>query len=82
MGDVMTAAALRNAHTPEDKRITFRVGINLWDVIAEPDDIYGDGVNVAARSSAQEPKVCRLTAGGRRIRTSGSASDAKNGLRR
>src|ERR1700738_2571083 len=39
----------RNAETAEDKRITFRVGINLGDVIAEPDDIYGDGVNVAAR---------------------------------
>jgi adenylate cyclase len=39
----------RNADVAEDKRITFRVGINLGDVIAEPDDIYGDGVNVAAR---------------------------------
>jgi hypothetical protein len=42
----------RNAETPEDKRIIFRVGINLGDVIAEPDDIYGDGVNVAARLEA------------------------------
>jgi adenylate cyclase len=42
----------RNAETREDKRITFRVGINLGDVIAEPDDIYGDGVNVAARLEA------------------------------
>jgi adenylate cyclase len=42
----------RNAETVEDKRITFRVGVNLSDVIAEPDDIYGDGVNVAARLEA------------------------------
>src|ERR1700731_2122935 len=42
----------RNAEIPEDKRITFRVGINLGDVIAEEDDIYGDGVNVAARLEA------------------------------
>ena len=42
----------RNADTPEDKRITFPVGINLGDVIAEPNDIYGDGVNVAARLEA------------------------------
>ena len=42
----------RNAETAEDKRITFRVGINLGDVIAEEDDIYGDGVNVAARLEA------------------------------
>src|ERR1700747_3605913 len=39
----------RNADTPEDKRIRFRMGINLGDVIVEPDDIFGDGVNVAAR---------------------------------
>jgi adenylate cyclase len=42
----------RNAETPEDKRITFRLGVNLGDVIAEEDDIYGDGVNVAARLEA------------------------------
>jgi hypothetical protein len=42
----------RNVETIEDKRITFRIGINLGDVIAEEDDIYGDGVNVAARLEA------------------------------
>jgi TolB-like protein/cytochrome c-type biogenesis protein CcmH/NrfG len=42
----------RNAQTSENKRITFRIGINLGDVIAEPDDIYGDGVNIAARLEA------------------------------
>jgi class 3 adenylate cyclase len=50
--EVQRGMAERNAQTPEDKRITFRVGINLGDVIAEPDDIYGDGVNVAARLEA------------------------------
>jgi adenylate cyclase len=50
--EVQRAMADRNAETPEDRRITFRVGINLGDVIAEPDDIYGDGVNVAARLEA------------------------------
>src|SRR5947209_4702145 len=39
----------RNAETPEEKRIEFRVGINLGDVIVEEGDIHGDGVNVAAR---------------------------------
>jgi adenylate cyclase len=39
----------RNADFPEDRRILFRFGINLGDVIAEPGDIHGDGVNVAAR---------------------------------
>jgi adenylate cyclase len=42
----------RNAETAEDKRVTFRVGVNLGDVIAEEDDIYGDGVNIAARLGA------------------------------
>jgi adenylate cyclase len=41
--------AERNAGTPPEKRIEFRVGINLGDVIAEGEDIFGDGVNVAAR---------------------------------
>jgi len=39
----------RNAAVPEDRRITFRIGINLGDVVIEDGDIYGDGVNVAAR---------------------------------
>ncbi len=34
---------------PEDRRIEFRVGINLGDVVIDGDDIHGDGVNVAAR---------------------------------
>src|SRR4029079_12207001 len=37
------------AEAAEDKRIVFRVGVNLGDVIVEGDDLYGDGVNVAAR---------------------------------
>jgi adenylate cyclase len=44
--------AERNAGTPPEKRIEFRAGINLGDVIAERDDIFGDGVNVAARLEA------------------------------
>jgi class 3 adenylate cyclase/TolB-like protein len=39
----------RDADIAEDKRIAFRIGVNLGDVIAEAGDIYGDGVNVAAR---------------------------------
>ena len=39
----------RNADVPEDKRIEFRVGIHQGDVIVEDNDIFGDGVNVAAR---------------------------------
>ena len=39
----------RNADTPEDRRIEFRIGVNLGDVIVQDDDIFGDGVNVTAR---------------------------------
>src|SRR5438067_11994320 len=38
----------RNADVPGDRRIQFRIGINLGDVVVEGDDIYGDGVNVGA----------------------------------
>jgi adenylate cyclase len=52
--------AERNAPLPADKRIEFRIGINLGDVIAEADDIFGDGVNVAARleALAQPGGIC------------------------
>lgn len=40
---------VRNADVPEDRRIEFRIGINLGDIIADDNDIYGDGVNIAAR---------------------------------
>ena len=39
----------RNAETPESKRIVYRIGVNLGDVLIEGDDILGDGVNIAAR---------------------------------
>ena len=39
----------REPEVPEERRIRFRIGINLGDVIAEEHDIFGDGVNVAAR---------------------------------
>src|SRR5947208_805998 len=42
----------RNADVPQGSRIEFRIGINLGDVIAEGEDIFGDGVNVAARLEA------------------------------
>ena len=42
----------RNAGLPVDKRIEFRIGINLGDVVIDGDDIQGDGVNVAARLEA------------------------------
>ena len=47
--EVQTAMADRTAGIAEDRRIAFRIGINIGDIIVEGDDIFGDGVNVAAR---------------------------------
>jgi class 3 adenylate cyclase len=52
--EVQRGMAERNAGTPPEKRIELRVGINLGDVIAEEHDIFGDGVNLAARLEAYE----------------------------
>ncbi len=47
--DVQRTVADHNEPVPEDRRIQFRMGINIGDVLVDGDDIYGDGVNVAAR---------------------------------
>jgi adenylate cyclase len=56
--DVQNELAEHNASRSTAKRMMFRIGINLGDVIIEGDDIYGDGVNIAARLQTQ------ATAGG------------------
>src|SRR5499427_1724241 len=50
--EVQREMAGRNADVPTDRRIEFRMGINLGDIIKDRRDIYGDGVNVAARLEA------------------------------
>jgi adenylate cyclase len=50
--EVQRAVAERNTGSPQSRRIVFRVGVNLGDVIIDGDDIQGDGVNVAARLEA------------------------------
>ena len=47
--DVQRGMAERNATVPPEQRIEFRIGINVGDIIIDGDDIFGDGVNVAAR---------------------------------
>ncbi len=61
----------RNAGVPEGKRILYRIGVNLGDVLIEGDDILGDGVNIAARleSIAEPGGIC----------ISGSAYDQVHG---
>src|SRR5580693_1530232 len=46
---VQAVMAERNDGIPQDKRMLFRIGINLGDILIEGDDILGDGVNIAAR---------------------------------
>jgi adenylate cyclase len=50
--DIQRNMVERNAEVPTEQRIQFRVGINVGDIISDNDDIYGDGVNVAARLEA------------------------------
>ena len=66
-GDALTCAvhvqrqlAERNSGLPVDRIVQFRIGVNLGDVIEDRDDLYGDGVNVAARleSLAEPGGIC------------------------
>ena len=50
--ELQQALAAANENVPEKARIMLRIGINLGDVVVEGDDIYGDGVNIAARLEA------------------------------
>jgi class 3 adenylate cyclase/pimeloyl-ACP methyl ester carboxylesterase len=49
---IQRAMVSRNAGVADDKRIVFRIGINVGDIIIDGDDIFGDGVNIAARLEA------------------------------
>jgi adenylate cyclase len=50
--EIQSVMVERNADIPDRKRIEFRVGINVGDIIIDRDDIFGDGVNIAARLEA------------------------------
>ena len=58
--DIQTALKAENAKLPPERRMEFRIGVNLGDVMAEGEQIYGDGVNVAARleSLADPGGIC------------------------
>jgi adenylate cyclase len=53
---IQQAMADRNSSRPGPATIEFRIGVNLGDIVIEGDDIFGDGVNVAARLEGQAPK--------------------------
>jgi len=50
--DVQAGMVERNTSVPNDRRIDFRIGINMGDIVVEDGDIFGEGVNVAARLEA------------------------------
>jgi TolB-like protein len=58
--EMQAAMAESNAPLPPDRRIEFRIGINVGDVVVEDGDIFGDGVNVAARLEglAEPGSIC------------------------
>ena len=86
--DIQRGMVERNAEVSADKRIEFRVGINVGDIISDDNDIYGDGVNVAARLEAlAEPNgIMRLAQRARsgprqaqfRLRGHGRADDQEH----
>ena len=62
--EIQERMARRNADVAEDRRIQFRIGINLGDIIFQDGDIFGDGVNIAARLEqlAEIGGICVTTA--------------------
>jgi adenylate cyclase len=50
--EIQHGIVVRNVDVPDDKRISFRIGVNLGDIIVEPEDIFGDDVNIASRLEA------------------------------
>src|SRR5713101_7259047 len=58
--DIQTTLKGENANLPPDRRMEFRIGVNLGDVMVDGEQIYGDGVNVAARleSLADPGGIC------------------------
>jgi adenylate cyclase len=57
--EIQAKMSERNADVPESRRIEFRVGVNVGDVIVEDGDIFGDGVNVAARRARDVIMACQ-----------------------
>lgn len=58
--EIQERLAERNAHSPQDRRLELRIGVNLGEIIFDGDDVFGNGVNIAARleSIATPGQVC------------------------
>jgi class 3 adenylate cyclase len=82
--EVQTLLGARNSALPQDRRIEFRIGVNVGDVIVAPDDIYGHGVNIAARleSLASPGGICISAEAWRQVRGAVAAEFADLGEQR
>ena len=79
--EIQRGMLARNAEIPEDRRIVFRMGVNIGDIIVDAGDIFGDGVNVAARlETLCEPGgICISRAANEQVRDKLSLSFADLG---
>jgi adenylate cyclase len=79
--DVQMLLGARNSALPQNRRIEFRIGVNVGDVIVAPDDIYGHGVNVAARLESLAPPggICISAEAWRQVRGAVAAEFADLG---
>jgi class 3 adenylate cyclase len=57
--EVQRSMAAQNGSVPQDTRIEFRIGIHVGDIIIDDNDIFGDGVNIAARLEGIAEAKCR-----------------------
>jgi len=80
---VQREMARRNAGTPQDRRIAFRIGVNLGDIIVEDGDIHGDGVNIAARLEgiAEPGGICISEDAFRQVRARSTPSSTTSASR-
>lgn len=79
---IQQAMQARNAATPADRRIDFRVGINLGDIMVQDGDVYGDGVNIAARLEqiAEPGGICLSEEAARQVRGKIDATITDGGM--
>jgi adenylate cyclase len=82
--DVQTVLGARNSALPQYRRIELRIGVNVGDVIVAPDDIYGHGVNIAARLESLAPPggICISAEAWRQVRGAVAAEFADLGEQR
>src|SRR6202047_288818 len=79
--EVQRSVAKQNAAVPQDQRIEFRIGIHVGDIIFDDNDIFGDGVNIAARLEgiAEPGEVCMSDDAYRQVRGKGEVPRGDEG---